>query len=312
MAGRKKTYIVSDGMPEHPKLEQAGGDAGWLHVCALAWCSRQKTDGVIPRKKAVTVSDRRRPDKLIAVLVEHGLWHPSGHDCKRCPQPLPGSYVIHDFLEELGSSADEVAARQAKGLGGSFGNHQRWHEQRGQADPGCQFCIALGSLDRSHTDSDEGSGTDRICDQITDRTTDPGTDRSSDEMRSAENGSSPKDKPPLTPPFTETILFPEGGAAPARTRRQAYDYGDDQDFLRFWAAFPERSGKPAAYKAWLAAIARGADPEFIITAAKRYADDPRRNPKHTKYPQGWLNDERYNDYPAGSEDAGFPTSPYEA
>lgn len=312
MGNRKKTYVVSDSMPEHPKLEQAGGDAGWLHVCALGWCSRQRTDGVIPREKALRISDRRRPDTLIKILVEKDLWHPSGHECKKCPQPLPGSYVIHDFLEEQGTSADDAAVRQAKGLGGSFGNHQRWHEQRGHADPGCQFCVALGSLDRSHTDSVEGSDTDRICDPSTDRICESDTDRNSDGVRSSEADSSPKDKPPLPPLVTEMILASENGRGPGRTRRQAYDYGDDQDFLRFWSAFPEKSGKPAAYKAWLAALARGADPEFIITAAKRYADDPRRDPRHTKYPQGWLNDERYNDYPAGSEDSGYPTSPYEA
>jgi hypothetical protein len=61
--------------------------------------------------------------------------------------------------------------------------------------------------------------------------------------------------------------------------------------------FPVKSGKPAAFKAWLAAKARGADPEHIIARAKAYRDDPNRDPNHTKYPQGWLNDERYNDAP---------------
>ena len=82
-----------------------------------------------------------------------------------------------------------------------------------------------------------------------------------------------------------------------RTRRQAYDYASDLEFLRFWDAFPQKSGKPAAFKAWLAALARGADPEVIIAAAAAYRDDPARNPGKTKYPQGWLNDERYNDQP---------------
>ena len=62
--------------------------------------------------------------------------------------------------------------------------------------------------------------------------------------------------------------------------------------------FPVKSGKPAAFKAWLGARARGADPERIIAAAKAYRDDPQRNPEKTKYPQGWLNDERYLDEPA--------------
>jgi hypothetical protein len=308
MAKRKKKYIVSDGMPEHPKVVEAGGDAGWLHVCALAYCSRQQTDGVISQKKALTVSDRRRPAQLIKVLLEQDLWHGSGHECKRCPQPLPGSYVIHDFTEELGSTRERAGVREAKGLGGAYGNHLRWHAARDLSDPGCEFCVALGSVDRS----DQGSDTDRICDPSTDRISDAGTDRISDPERSGEPDSPPKDKPPLPPLVTEMIKVSENGAAPPRTKRQAYDYADDLDFLRFWDAFPGKSGKPAAYRAWLAALKRGADPEVIITAAGRYRNDPSRNPDKTKYPQGWLNDERYNDTPSSPETFAYPTSPYEA
>jgi len=82
---------------------------------------------------------------------------------------------------------------------------------------------------------------------------------------------------------------PKGG------RRQSYDYGNDELFQRFWAAYPEKAGKAAAYQAWQKALKRGGDPELIIRAAARYRDDPQRNPKKTKYPQGWLNDERYLD-----------------
>src|SRR5215472_290374 len=96
---RRKRYVVSDGMPEHPKIERAGGDAGWLHVCALGYCSRNATDGVIPREKALRISDRKQPGRLIQVLIDQDLWHGPGHECKRCPQPMPGSYVIHDFAE---------------------------------------------------------------------------------------------------------------------------------------------------------------------------------------------------------------------
>lgn len=195
MARRKKRYVVSDEMPSHPKVIEAGGDAGWLYVCAVAYCSRYGTDGVITQKQAVDVSDRKRVPQLITALVEQDLWHGSGHECKSCPQPLPGSYVIHDFTEELGSTKERAGVRDAKGLGGAYGNHQRWHAARDLSDPGCEFCVALGSVDRS----DQGSDTDRICDPSTDRISDAGTDRISDQERSGEPDSSPKDKPPLPP-----------------------------------------------------------------------------------------------------------------
>jgi hypothetical protein len=85
---------------------------------------------------------------------------------------------------------------------------------------------------------------------------------------------------------------PAGGK---RVGRQSYDYDSDPVFGHFWSVFPKKKGKPAAYAAWQKALARGADPNVIIKAAERYRDDPARNPDKTKYPQGWLGDERYAD-----------------
>lgn len=95
---------------------------------------------------------------------------------------------------------------------------------------------------------------------------------------------------------------PPGGGK--RGKRQNYDYDSDPVFGHFWSVFPKKKGKPAAFDAWQKALARGADPKEIIAAAERYRSDPSRNPDKTKYPQGWLNDERYNDEPASPGDGG--------
>jgi len=103
---------------------------------------------------------------------------------------------------------------------------------------------------------------------------------------------------------------PAGGK---RGGRQNYDYDSDPIFNHFWSVFPKKKGKPAAYAAWQKALSRGADPNVIIKAAERYRDDPSRNPDKTKYPQGWLNDERYADE-ADSDTGGrfsYPTSPWD-
>ena len=70
-------------------------------------------------------------------------------------------------------------------------------------------------------------------------------------------------------------------------------------FEDFWRACPKKVGKPAARKAWDKAIKK-ADPELIIRKVELYAKwlseakpgEFRPIPKH---PQGWLNDERWND-----------------
>jgi hypothetical protein len=84
---------------------------------------------------------------------------------------------------------------------------------------------------------------------------------------------------------------PKGGKRSTRS----YAYDSDPKFVEFWDVYPSKNGKPNAFKAWQAAVERGADPDLIIKAAQVYRDDPRRNPQMTKYPQGWLSDERYND-----------------
>ena len=102
-----------------------------------------------------------------------------------------------------------------------------------------------------------------------------------------EQGSGIRDQGSGNPPKP-----PSGGK---RVGRQSYDYDSDPVFGHFWSVFPKKKGKPAAYAAWQKALSRSADPNVIIKAAERYRDDPARDPERTKYPQGWLSDERYAD-----------------
>lgn len=108
------TYIkLNDALPEHRKIVAAGGDAGWLHVCGLAYASRNLSDGRIPIGMVARLSDRKQPDKLASKLCEVRLWHEAGHDCDRCPQPDADEYIIHDYLKHQ-RSADHVTAIKAK------------------------------------------------------------------------------------------------------------------------------------------------------------------------------------------------------
>jgi hypothetical protein len=70
----------------------------------------------------------------------------------------------------------------------------------------------------------------------------------------------------------------------------------DPMFDAFWSAYPRRAGKPAAIKAWKAALKRGADPSSLVGLAGSYAKaNAVTDIKFIPYPQKWLNDERYND-----------------
>jgi DNA-binding transcriptional MocR family regulator len=65
-------------------------------------------------------------------------------------------------------------------------------------------------------------------------------------------------------------------------------------FDEFWEAYPSSRDKAAAQKAWTKALKK-ASADDIIAGALRYRDDPGRDPRYTKYAQGWLTDERWND-----------------
>ena len=80
----------------------------------------------------------------------------------------------------------------------------------------------------------------------------------------------------------------------------------DQDFLTFWGIYPLRRDKGKAQNAWRKSVARvaattGVNPaqaKLVIAAgAARYRDDPNRDPSYTKYAEGWLNGDGWEDEP---------------
>lgn len=65
-------------------------------------------------------------------------------------------------------------------------------------------------------------------------------------------------------------------------------------FPDFWQVYPKRVGRKAAATKWRTAV-KNATPDDIIEGAKRYRDDPKRDPEFTANPATWLNHERWLD-----------------
>ncbi|MES2294591.1 MAG: hypothetical protein V4527_14920 [Pseudomonadota bacterium] len=83
----------------------------------------------------------------------------------------------------------------------------------------------------------------------------------------------------------------EGNACAAN----AGEHGAENGFEEFYAAFPKQIAKPLALKAWEKALSK-ASPATIIAGARQYAEDQRnKDPKFTKHPEKWLNEERWQD-----------------
>lgn len=103
---------LDDQFPDHPKVVTAGGDAGWLFVCGLAYCRRQGTSGAIPKGLVSRLSDRRAPTKLAKLLVEVGLWEDHGDH-----------FQVHDY-------DDWNRSHESRSEAGRKAARARWDKQR--------------------------------------------------------------------------------------------------------------------------------------------------------------------------------------
>jgi hypothetical protein len=93
---------------------------------------------------------------------------------------------------------------------------------------------------------------------------------------------------------------------PSPKKNQTYNQGYNAQFLDFWQAVPLKRGKRKAQKAWLNAVKRLAQNDGqntaqaqaqILAGMVRYRDDPNRRDEFTKYAEGWLNGDGWEDEP---------------
>ena len=95
---------IDDTFPEHPKVVGLDAPTKWLHVCALAYASRNLTDGYIPAGALRGLGGTKR---MVAALVDAGLWE--GHNAGG----EPANYLIHDYLDYNRSRKDVEEEREA-------------------------------------------------------------------------------------------------------------------------------------------------------------------------------------------------------
>ena len=113
--------------------------------------------------------------------------------------------------------------------------------------------------------------------------------------------------PELASPRNETSSTPERRSAntlgntskrvkatPSPSPRSLAKPGYPAGFEEFWLAYPRRTAKGDAAKAWTLA-ARRADPATILAAARAYALHAPPDPQFIPHPATWLNGGRYDD-----------------
>lgn len=103
--------------------------------------------------------------------------------------------------------------------------------------------------------------------------------------------------------LTRESFANSSGTIPALINDSGRDRGsrslsgsEQESFDQFWQTYPRKAAKGAAAKAFANAL-RLADAETIIAGAKRYAEDPNRDPAYTAHASTWLRAQRWDDEP---------------
>jgi hypothetical protein len=116
---------VSVDLPANPKLAMIDNPAaGWAYVVSLCYCGQHLTDGSFPMTPLLRLAGVK--PTVAKALIAAGLWHEAGHACDRCPQPMAGTGIVHDYLVHQRSSGEAKALRDARREAGRKGAASRW------------------------------------------------------------------------------------------------------------------------------------------------------------------------------------------
>ncbi|MPY47084.1 hypothetical protein [Streptomyces acidicola] len=121
-------FRIDDKAHSHPKLIKAGNAALGLWLRCGSYAAQHLTDGIVPGVVAELYGTKPQAAKL----VKAGLWHEHGHGCRDgCPDPAPGDYVFHDFLEDGRNTSRARAEAERKKARDRQSKHRE--ERRGGA-----------------------------------------------------------------------------------------------------------------------------------------------------------------------------------
>lgn len=259
---------VSVDLPANPKLAVIDDPAaGWAYVVSLCYCGQHLTDGSFPMPAVLRLSGVKRT--VPRRLIEAGLWHETGHSCDRCPQPMKGMAVVHDYLVHQRSAEEAKTLRDARREAGRRGAESRW----GSNGDG-----------KSHSNSDgnrhsNSHGTGEANGMATGQQgfwQSDGTSMAEVEVEEEKN-----------PPY------PPGGAITADAAT-----GVGADFETWWAQWPRKIAKQKAFTSYRAARKKKIPADVLLsTAAQQLAAWRAAGRALDKVPHAttWLNQERWND-----------------
>lgn len=135
---------MDDQFPEDPETVAVGEDAAWLHFLAIAYCSRNLTDGRLPKSMVKRLTSKPNLQRLVAALLEKGWWSLEGDE-----------YVIRNYLKHQRSKAQVEAERE--------GSRRRAEKSRrkSQNSNGVTSAAGAGGVREPETDTDTEPDSDK-------------------------------------------------------------------------------------------------------------------------------------------------------
>lgn len=143
MAKPKEIYYqLGVGLPSEPKVRRlarygaASRGIRDLYIMMLLHCKREMTDGMVTEEEIGVLVYPDSPKnglRDVARLVECEL-----------VEPRDGGFYVPAYLKR-NKSRDQILAEtseqaQQSSKKGTFGNHKRWHLDRGIFAEGCRYC----------------------------------------------------------------------------------------------------------------------------------------------------------------------------
>lgn len=136
---KRPGIFLAHEMPDNIKIAPLSDAAFRALITAWCYCSRTRTDGIIPEAIWRTMGSAKARKELTSPPV-------LAPDRSPLFIPIPGGVRAHDYLKHNRSSDEIEKVSSTKSDSGTLGNHTRWHVGRRQYKASCEHCIEEGRV----------------------------------------------------------------------------------------------------------------------------------------------------------------------
>lgn len=130
--------FLAHEMPENIKIASLSDAAFRILITAWCYCSRVRSDGMIPDRVWRTMGTAKARQELMT---------PPAVAPDRAPlvEQVAGGVCCHDYLKHNRSAREIEEFSSRRSQASLAANHRRWHVRRNRWDENCELCCAEGT-----------------------------------------------------------------------------------------------------------------------------------------------------------------------